>query len=357
MKRNVGDSVDLGIERNEVIGAGDESESVANEKTGDDAHGADGDTEKKKDATNLLASRAEGNEHGDVARFIGDGHGKHDKNIETGDESNETDENGGDEFFETKRAKEGAVLFHPGGGDKALAGGLLNLRSEVSGLLRPGEAKLQDIDDIAGTGQGLRRGEGDKTPIFVVVVKARVENPRNTEAASARHQSERSEAALRAGEGNVIAGMESPFIGKLLADEQAFDAVGIGREVESARRHFLQRFIALLFQGKVNSLHHGAAGLSTERQQDGLINGGRDGMDAGNLLKFLRERGVIVDATGIAGMGKGNMGGDAEEAILKRFTEASVHGESDHERSYAGSNTDDTEGGDQTENRGAIRRP
>ena len=203
MERNIRNGIDLGIERDQMIRSCDVGKRIAQDEARNDSGG-----------------------------FISDGHGKHDENIEAGDESDQADKNGGDQFFEAKRAKEGAIFFHPRGGDETLASGVFKDRREFASFFWLGEANLENVDDVTGAGERLRRGKRDEAPVFVVVVEAGIENAGDAKTAGTGHEAEGRQAALRAGQGDVIAGTQFPVIGELLANEQAFDTVGVGREVE-----------------------------------------------------------------------------------------------------------------------------
>src|SRR5271156_6807699 len=121
MEWNVGDGVNLRIARTEMKSAGNETEGITDDETEDCAGRAEGQADEEKNAANLMAARAHGEENGDVAGFVGDGHGEDYEDVEAGDEGDEADEDGGDEFFETQRVEERVIGFHPGGGPVVVA--------------------------------------------------------------------------------------------------------------------------------------------------------------------------------------------------------------------------------------------
>ena len=96
-----------------MVATGHEGERVADEKADERAHGSDADSLPKKNRSNLLAACAHGPQHGDVARFVGNRHGKNHQNVETSDESNQTDEDRRHQLFQPQRSEQRAILFHP----------------------------------------------------------------------------------------------------------------------------------------------------------------------------------------------------------------------------------------------------
>ena len=86
-----------------MVDSRDKRKSIADEEAKKRPRCADGDPLAEKNIANLLASRAHRPENTDVAGLVGDRHGKNHKNVEPGDEGNQTDENGRDQLFQTQR--------------------------------------------------------------------------------------------------------------------------------------------------------------------------------------------------------------------------------------------------------------
>ena len=125
-----------------------------------------------------------------------------------------------------------------------------------------------------------------EAPVFVVVVKAGIENAGDAKSPRARHHSERSEPPLRARQRDVVARFDFPFLRKLLADQQRFDAVGIARKIELAGDDALQRFVVFPLALGIDALRHHAARVAAKRQQHILIDRRDDGLHSRRVQRI-----------------------------------------------------------------------
>ncbi len=217
-------------------------------------------------------------------------------------------------------------------------------------------AKLEDVDDVTRAGEPLRRSQRHKTPVLVVVVKAGIENSRNTKPPRPRHQSEGGQSSLRACERHIIARRDLPIVGKLLSNQQRVNAVGVRGKVQVSSDYALQRFVTLSLPLGINAFRNHASRLPSEGEQHRLVDRWRDGTRSRCRGELCGHFLVVLDSPG-AGSRERNMGCHAEQPVLQRLAETGVHGERDHQRRHTRHHSDDGKERDQTEDRGPVRRP
>src|SRR5579859_4367221 len=88
---------------------------------------------------------------------------------------------------------------------------MLNLWGNLCGLLGPVQAKLQYVDQIAHTRKPLCSRKSHETPVFVVVIEARIEDAVDAKPAGARNQAKGSQPSLRTRNGHVVARRNLPL--------------------------------------------------------------------------------------------------------------------------------------------------
>jgi len=101
---------------------------------------------KQKDTPDLIAPSANGKEHGDVARFVGDSHGKAPPECSAGHKGDQSDENRSYGVFPTSARGRAPCLFHPGCGGIALASRMLDSGAILGRQLWLDQAEFQHID-------------------------------------------------------------------------------------------------------------------------------------------------------------------------------------------------------------------
>jgi hypothetical protein len=126
----------------------------------------------------------------------------------------------------------------------------------------------------------------------------------------------------------------------LLSDEKRADAVFVWRKIEVTRNDALQRFVGATLSFGVYAFGDYATRLAGESHKHSLIYRGSDRAHAWYGGKSGGERFVVAYAAGTWTRER-NVGGHAEQAILKRFAEAGVHGQGDYQSRDAGGHTDD----------------
>src|SRR5580704_18120356 len=122
MERNIRHRIDLRIERNQMKGARNPRESISNAQAAKRPSRPNHNALPEENAANLFTARAHGHQHGNVAGFVSDRHGEYDEDVQAGDESDQSNENGGDPLLQPKSAEQGAIFFHPGAGRKTRSG-------------------------------------------------------------------------------------------------------------------------------------------------------------------------------------------------------------------------------------------
>ena len=150
-------------------------------------------------AANLFSAGSHRKQNSNVPRLVRHRHRKHHQNVQSGNESDQPNKNGGDEFLQSKRAEKCAVFLHPGGGRKPLPRGMLHDGGDFSRLFRLGQTEFQNIHNVTCACQRLRRRQGDKAPVFVVIVEARIKDSCYSESPGPRHQPEWRQTTLRTG--------------------------------------------------------------------------------------------------------------------------------------------------------------
>src|SRR5690242_2870944 len=120
---------------------------------------------------------------------------------------------------------------------------MFNLWSNLRRLLRPVQAELQHVDQIARTGEPLRGRESHETPVFVVIIEAGIKDAVHAKPPRPRNQPEGSEPPLRARDGHIVARGDFPFVGKLSADKQPLDSVWVWRKIQFAGDDALEGLI------------------------------------------------------------------------------------------------------------------
>src|SRR5437660_12602327 len=106
------------------------------------------------------------------------------------------------------------------------------------------QSELEDVDGVPRAGEPLRCGQRHETPILVVIVKPGIENSRNTKPSCPRHQSKGRQSSLWTCERHVIAWRYLPFLRKLFADEQRFNAIRVRGKVQPSGGDVFERLVA-----------------------------------------------------------------------------------------------------------------
>src|SRR5207237_10791099 len=112
------------------------------------AHGSTGNSLAKKNLENLLTARSQQAQHGDISSLVRDRHRKNHEDVEPRHEGDQSNKNGGDQFFQMQGAEQRPVLFHPRCDRKSLAYGMLDFFGDFSGAFRLNQTEFQHIDQI-----------------------------------------------------------------------------------------------------------------------------------------------------------------------------------------------------------------
>src|SRR5229473_1762354 len=160
------------------------------------------------------------------------------------------------------------------------------------------QTKLEDVDDVTRAGKPLRRAQRHETPVLVVVIKAGIENSRDTKPPRPRHQSEGGQSSLRTCERHVIARRNLPFLGDLFANEERINAVYVWGKVQASGNDALQCFVAFSLSLRIDAFCDHAARLPSEGKQHGLIDGWCDRTRTSCGRELCGHLFVILDSAG-----------------------------------------------------------
>ena len=107
-------------------------------------------------APDLPFSSAQRHQDGDVFGLFHDHHDQRDQNVERCHEHDQADGDERHHAFQSQRAEQRLVLFHPAGGHEAVPGGLFEGPRHVASEVDIVELELDDRDHVAQAKQLLR---------------------------------------------------------------------------------------------------------------------------------------------------------------------------------------------------------